>query len=142
MLECGSLPEAIFNYVLTVEDYVFALSEEKMPENCERARKIVKELGKGAKLCKWFLFSFMRSKISFFIHALSWKNMCERAKSSSSTSFSSKNIVTSNNQFQCFWSNNWEWERCQFSIWEFIKVQLLANWKSGLCNIINCFFVA
>ena len=33
------LPEAIFNYVLTVEEYIFALSEEKMPENCERARK-------------------------------------------------------------------------------------------------------
>ena len=33
------LPEAIFNYVLTVEEYVFALSEGKMPEKCERARK-------------------------------------------------------------------------------------------------------
>ena len=38
------LPEAIFNYVLTVEEYVFALSEGKMPENCEKA--------KCAKLCK------------------------------------------------------------------------------------------
>ena len=43
------LPEAIFNYVLTVEEFVFALSEEKLPENCERGRKIVKEPG---KLCK------------------------------------------------------------------------------------------
>ena len=33
------LPEAIFNYVLIVEEYVFALSEGKMPKNCERARK-------------------------------------------------------------------------------------------------------
>ena len=33
------LPEAIFNYVLTVEEYAFALSEGKMPENCERDRK-------------------------------------------------------------------------------------------------------
>ena len=33
------LPEVIFNYVLTVEEYVFALSEGKMPVNCERARK-------------------------------------------------------------------------------------------------------
>ena len=36
------LTEAIFNYVLTVEEYVFALSEGKMPENCEIAQKIVK----------------------------------------------------------------------------------------------------
>ena len=49
MPECGSLPEAIFNYVLTIEEYVFALSEGKMPENCERARKIVKEPGKLLK---------------------------------------------------------------------------------------------
>ena len=40
------VPEAIFNYVLTVEEYVFALSEGKMPENFEKARKIVKEPGK------------------------------------------------------------------------------------------------
>ena len=40
------LPEAIFNYVLTVEEIVFALSEGKMPENCERSRKIVKDPGK------------------------------------------------------------------------------------------------
>ena len=39
------MPEAILNYVLTVEEYVFALSEGKMaencesPENCKRARK-------------------------------------------------------------------------------------------------------
>ena len=33
------LPEANFNYVLTVEEYVFALSEGKSPEKC-------------AKLCK------------------------------------------------------------------------------------------
>ena len=33
------LHEAIFNYVLTVEEYVFALSEGKTPENCKRARK-------------------------------------------------------------------------------------------------------
>ena len=37
------LPEAIFSYVLTVEEYVFALSEGKMPENCEGAWKIVRE---------------------------------------------------------------------------------------------------
>ena len=40
------LPEAIFNYVLTVEQSVFAPSEGKMPENCERAQKKVKEPGK------------------------------------------------------------------------------------------------
>ena len=55
------LPEAIFNYVLTVEDYVFALSERKMPENCERAWKIVKEPGKVRETMLM---------ISFFIHAL------------------------------------------------------------------------
>ena len=33
------LPEAIFNYVLIVEEYGFALSEGKILENCERARK-------------------------------------------------------------------------------------------------------
>ena len=53
------LPEAIFNYVLTVEEYVFALSEEKMPENCERARKILKEPGKVRETMQL---------ISFFIH--------------------------------------------------------------------------
>ena len=40
--KCASaalLRKAIFNYVLTVEEYVFALSEGKMPENCERAQK-------------------------------------------------------------------------------------------------------
>ena len=36
------LPQAIFKYVVTVEEYVFALSEGKVPENCERGRKIVK----------------------------------------------------------------------------------------------------
>ena len=36
------LSEAIFNYVLTVKEYVFALYERKMPENCEKARKVVK----------------------------------------------------------------------------------------------------
>ena len=38
-LMAALLPEAIFNYFLTVEEYVFALSEE-------RCRKIVKEPGK------------------------------------------------------------------------------------------------
>ena len=34
------LPEAMFNYVLTVDEYFFfALSDGKMPENYERARK-------------------------------------------------------------------------------------------------------
>ena len=56
------MPEAIFNYVLTVEEYVFALSEGKMPENCERARKIVKEPGKVREIIQM---------ISCFIHALS-----------------------------------------------------------------------
>ena len=54
------LPEAIFNYVLTVEEYVFALSEGKMPENCERARRILKEPGKVRETMQM---------ISFFIHA-------------------------------------------------------------------------
>ena len=49
----------------------------KRPENRE-------SLEKCAKLCKLFLFSFMRSDISFFIHALSWKIMRERAKTYSS----------------------------------------------------------
>ena len=47
------LPEVIFNYVLTVEEYVFALSEGNMPE-------IVKEPG---KVCETM------QMISFFIHA-------------------------------------------------------------------------
>ena len=38
-MSAALLPEANFNYVRTVEEYVFALSEGKMPENCERARK-------------------------------------------------------------------------------------------------------
>ena len=54
------LPEAIFNYVLTVEEYVFALSEGKMSENCERARKILKEPRKVRETMQM---------ISFFIHA-------------------------------------------------------------------------
>ena len=52
--------ETIFNYVQTVEEYVFALSEGKMPENCERAGKIEKELGKVRETVQM---------ISFFIHA-------------------------------------------------------------------------
>ena len=53
------LPGAIFNYVLNVEEYVFALSEGKMPENCERAQKIVKESGKVRETMEM---------MSFFIH--------------------------------------------------------------------------
>ena len=55
----GLLPEAIFNYVLTVEEYVFVLSELKMQENCERARKTVKEPGTVRETMQM---------ISFFIH--------------------------------------------------------------------------
>ena len=36
------LPEAIFNYVLTLEEYVFALSEGKMTENCESSENCEK----------------------------------------------------------------------------------------------------
>ena len=54
------LSEAIINYVLTVEEYVSALSEGKMPENCERARKIVTERGNVRETMQM---------ISFFIHA-------------------------------------------------------------------------
>ena len=50
------LPEAIFNYVLTVEEYVFTLSVTKMPENCERARKIVKEPGKVSETVQRIFF--------------------------------------------------------------------------------------
>ena len=57
------LPEAIFNYVLTVEEYVFTLSIRKMPENCERARKIVKEPGKVSETVQ---------RIFFFIHAFQY----------------------------------------------------------------------
>ena len=57
------MPEAIFNYALTVEEYVFAHSEEKMPENCERARKIVKEPVKVRETMQM---------ISFFIHAFQY----------------------------------------------------------------------
>ena len=39
------LPVTIFNYVLTVEENVFAPSEGKIPENCESQEKC-------AKLCK------------------------------------------------------------------------------------------
>ena len=58
------LPAAIFNYVLTVEEYVFALSEGKMPENCERSRKSAQNYANDV------FFSLIRSNISFFIHAL------------------------------------------------------------------------
>ena len=54
------LSEAIFNYVPTVEEYVFALSEGTMPENCERVGKTVKEPGKVRETMQM---------ISFFIHA-------------------------------------------------------------------------
>ena len=57
------LPEAIFNYVLTVEEYVFALSERKMAENCERARKIVKEPGKVRETMQ---ISFFHSCVLIF----------------------------------------------------------------------------
>ena len=60
------LPEAIFNYFLTVDGYVFALSEGKMRKNCERARKIVKEPGKVRETMQL---------ISFFIHA--WQTSIE-----------------------------------------------------------------
>ena len=40
------LPEAIFSYVLTVEEYVFALSEGKMPENCEGAENCARNYAK------------------------------------------------------------------------------------------------
>ena len=56
------LPEAIFNYVSTVQEYVFALSEGKMPQNCKKARKTVKKPGKVRETMQM---------ISFFINALS-----------------------------------------------------------------------
>ena len=65
------LPEAILNYVLTVEEYVFALFERKIPENCERARNFVKEPRKVRETMQM---------ISFFIH----ERTCERAKTNSS----------------------------------------------------------
>ena len=74
------LPEAIFNYVLTVEVYVLCSFWGKMPENCERDRKVVKEPGKVRETMQMIFFPFMRSNISFFIHAFSWKNMREKAK--------------------------------------------------------------
>ena len=54
------LPETIFNYVQTVEEYVFALSEGKMPENCKRAKENEKKPGKVHETVQM---------ISFFIHA-------------------------------------------------------------------------
>ena len=65
------LPEAIFNYVLSVEKYVFELSEGKMPENYERAQKIVKEPGKVRETMQMISFLVMLSNISFLNHALS-----------------------------------------------------------------------
>ena len=54
------LPEAIFNYVLTVEEYVFALSEGKMPESYERARKSARNYANDFFSCVLiFHFSFM-----------------------------------------------------------------------------------
>ena len=56
------LREVIFNYVLTVEDYVFTLSEGKMPENCERARKSARNYANDFffhSCVLIFLFSFM-----------------------------------------------------------------------------------
>ena len=55
------LPEAIFKYVLTVEEYVFSLSEGMMPENCERARRIAKEPGKvreTMQMISFFILAF------------------------------------------------------------------------------------
>ena len=60
MPDGGSFAQAIFNYVLTVEEYVFALSEGKLPENCKKARKIAKKPEKVRKTMQM---------ISFFIHA-------------------------------------------------------------------------
>ena len=61
--KCSSvalLSEVIFNYVLTVEEHVFALSGGKLPEKWERARKYVEESGKWRETMQM---------ISFFIHA-------------------------------------------------------------------------
>ena len=58
-IKCPSaaiLPEAIFNCVLTVEEYAFALSEGKRPKNCERAGKIVKEPGKVRETMRMIFF--------------------------------------------------------------------------------------
>ena len=57
------LPEDIFNYVLTVEEFVLYVyvCEGKMPENCEKARKSVKE--PPGKVCETM------QMISFIIHA-------------------------------------------------------------------------
>ena len=57
------LPEAIFNYVLTVEEYVFALSEGNMPENYKRARKSARNFANDFffhSCVLLFLFSFER----------------------------------------------------------------------------------
>ena len=43
------LPEAIFKFVLTVEEYVFALSERKSPKNCETARNSFSRARKSAR---------------------------------------------------------------------------------------------
>ena len=56
------LIKALLNYVQTVEEYVFAFSKGTMQKNCERTRKIVKELEK---------LSETMQVISFFIQALS-----------------------------------------------------------------------
>ena len=58
------LPDAIINYVLTVEEYVFALFEGKMPENCERARKSARNYAND------FFFHSCVLIFHFFIHAL------------------------------------------------------------------------
>ena len=55
------LPEAIFNYVLTVEEHVFALSEGKMPENCERARKIARNYANDFFLIHAILYFIFHS---------------------------------------------------------------------------------
>ena len=61
MPDGGSFAQAIFNYALTVEEYVFALSEKKkLPENCKRPRKIAKKPEKVRETMQL---------ISFFIHA-------------------------------------------------------------------------
>ena len=60
------LPEAIFNYVPTVEEYVFALFEGKKPKHCEISRKIVKMPGIVRDAFQMVsFFSFMLSNISF-----------------------------------------------------------------------------
>ena len=92
------LHEAIFNYVLTVEEYVFALSEGKTPE---RARKSARNYANDFFFHSWVLiihFSFMpcreRKGVKEQKHFLkNAKLICQMCYSSYASAINSTNDI-------------------------------------------------